>query len=160
MLLKNALQSLGRKKAAKVTGVSEPMANRWFLNGINKRVPDVNSLVSLADHLDLDNEELGELVRDTACVRAELAVLTHNRLGGELKQNSLLAKLMRSSGVLDELMKPESEEESEEDVSISNNRSAAEKAEALDARREKQRLHIQNQNRLAQLKELDRLLNK
>ena len=108
------LKSLGRKKTAKVTGVSVSMANKWFIEGPNKRTPDITSLVTLADHLELLDEGLGELIRDTACIRATIALEELSRKENpSLKQGSVVSKLIRSNPILMQLhtestKKPES----------------------------------------------------
>lgn len=97
MFLTDALKSLGRKRVADVTGLSISMVNKWFLKGENRKTPDINSLVAIADVLELDNDELGELTRDTACVRAEIEI-SKLQSGDDptRRQGSIVAKLFRS----------------------------------------------------------------
>lgn len=103
MLLDELLKSLGRKKTAEVTGLTIHMSNKFFLNGENRKVPNLNSLVLLSDYLGLDDEELGELARDTASIRAGIELSKASRLERvNLDQGSLVAKIIKSQGMLSE----------------------------------------------------------
>ena len=151
MLLEDALISLGRKRVAIVTAVSESMANKWFIQGVNKRTPDITSLVSLADHLCLDNEGLGELARNTACVRATIELEKLARAENPiLRQGSIVAKLIRSNPILVEIHDEEFKQEKKKIMDLTK------KEEILNEERESKIHEVTRQSRLKQIRELQK----
>mgnify|MGYP003639907386 CR=1 FL=1 len=64
MTLDKILKILGKTKAAKVAGYGKSASWHWFQTGEKQKVPEMQALISWADHLKLNDAELGELVRD------------------------------------------------------------------------------------------------
>ena len=99
MFLRELLIKFGRKEASKITGVGQSAANNWFLRDTkNQKVPDINAIVSLAEHLDLPDATLGLIIRDAACTRVEIEFLKNIDLNNvRLDQGSLVARLFRQN---------------------------------------------------------------
>ena len=75
MTLDKILKILGKTKAAKVAGYGKSASWHWFQTGEKQKVPEMQALISWADHLKLNDAELGELVRDAhrTVLRRDLA---------------------------------------------------------------------------------------
>ena len=73
MTLDKILKILGKTKAAKVAGYGKSASWHWFQTGEKQKVPEMQALISWADHLKLNDAELGELVRDAH--RTRVAVM-------------------------------------------------------------------------------------
>jgi hypothetical protein len=73
MLLKEILAKFENpRKAAEVGRMGYRLSLRWYDRGIKRLIPPMHVLVAWAEHLDLSNADLGELIRDGELERMRL----------------------------------------------------------------------------------------
>jgi hypothetical protein len=72
MTLREILNILSRKEASDIAGYGRSSAWHWYQKGIKQKVPDFQALIAWADHLQLNDAELGELVRDAQRTRVKV----------------------------------------------------------------------------------------
>ena len=111
--LKKILKILGKTKAAKVAGYGKSASWHWFQTGEKQKVPEMQALISWADHLKLNDAELGELVRDAHRTRVAVMELlakgdrrrinTRSVLRRDLAKEILEEEKSRREETLDEM---------------------------------------------------------
>ncbi len=121
MTLKKILRILGKTKAAKVAGYGKSASWHWFQTGDKQKVPEMQALISWADHLKLNDAELGELVRDAHRTRVEIMELlakgdrrrinTRSVLRRDLAKEILEEEKSRREKTLDEMRVASEEKE-------------------------------------------------
>ena len=72
MTLDQILKILDREEATSVAKCGKSASWHWYQKGIRRKVPGMPILVAWADHLELSDADLGELIRNAQSVRIEI----------------------------------------------------------------------------------------
>ena len=72
MTLDQILKILDREEATEVAKCGKSASWHWYQKGIRRKVPGMPILVAWADHLELSDADLGELIRNAQSVRIEI----------------------------------------------------------------------------------------
>ena len=71
MTLNQVLKILDKDEATEIAKCGKSASWHWYQKGIRRKVPGMPILVAWADHLELSDADLGELIRDSQSVRIE-----------------------------------------------------------------------------------------
>ena len=147
MTLKKVLEKLGPKQATEIAQCGRTAGWHWFQRGSKQKVPEMQTLVLWADHLQLTDADFGELIRDAHRVRVEIMELLSAKDKRRIKTRSVLRR---------DLAK-EIAEEMTEDAKQSRDRELKEKRKAA---KEKQRFLAKQQQEEARLQRLEQYKSK
>jgi len=92
MTLKKILRILGKKRSAEIAGTGKSSSWHWFQTGERQKVPETQALIAWADHLELNDAELGELVRDAHRTRISVMELLASEDRGRVGPRSALRR--------------------------------------------------------------------
>jgi len=86
MLLKEILAKFENpRQAAEVGRMGYRLSLRWYDRGIKRLIPPMHVLVAWAEHLDLSDADLGELIRDGELERKRLTSKMKHRRESEVE---------------------------------------------------------------------------
>lgn len=92
MTLREILNILSRKEASDIAGYGRSSAWHWYQSGIKQKVPDFQALIAWADHLQLNDAELGELVRDAQRTRVQIMEMLAQEDKMHIRKRSVLRR--------------------------------------------------------------------
>ena len=150
MTLKEILNSLGQKKAAEIAKCGRTASWHWFQTGSKQKVPEMQTLILWANHLQLTDADLGELMRDAYKVRVEIMEF----LSAEDKRR------IKTRSVLRRDLAREIAEEMTEEIEKSKRKELKAKKKAAQEKEKFLAKQKQEQARLQRLEEYKNKLNK
>lgn len=114
MTLNQVLKILDKDEATEIAKCGKSASWHWYQKGIRRKVPGMPILVSWADHLELSDADLGELIRDSQSVRIEIFELLAQ--GGDNRRIKTRSNLRRdlAKEIADELDSRRSSEREEQ----------------------------------------------
>lgn len=157
MTLDKILRILDREEATKIAGYGKSASGHWFAKGRKRKVPDFQALIAWADHLQLNDADLGELVRDAQRTRIEIMEKLSKKDKNRISRRSILRRDLAKE-IADERSLEEQEEEDRQQAELE--RLAKEKERYLAAEFEKKRTVRAEQSRLERLEAYREKLNK
>jgi len=147
MKLREMLDKLGPKRATEIAQCGRTAGWHWFQRGSKQKVPEMQTLVLWADHLQLTDADFGELIRDAHLARVEIMEL----LSAEDKRR------IKTRSVLRRDLAKEIAEEITEEVKQSRKKDIKEKKKAA---KEKERFLAKQQQEQARLQRLEQYKSK
>tara|TARA_R100001510_G_C7654748_1_gene213552 strand:+ start:1605 stop:2081 length:477 start_codon:yes stop_codon:yes gene_type:complete len=146
MTLDNILKILDRDEAVRVAQCGKNAAWHWYKEDHRRKVPGMPILVAWADHLELSDADLGELIRDAQQVRIRIFELLAQEDKRRIKPRSTLRKeLAREIAEELEAMRQLELEEKQ--------RLVEKKEEALRRETQEQVVESERQDRLEQIRD-------
>jgi predicted RNA-binding protein with PIN domain len=92
MTLDEILKILGKEEATRVAQCGKNASWHWYQKGAKRKVPNISILVAWADHLELSDADLGELIRDANKIRTTIFELLASDDKVHLKKRSVLRR--------------------------------------------------------------------
>lgn len=150
MTLKEILDTLGPKRATEIAKCGRTAGWHWFQRGKKQKVPEMQTLIMWADHLELTDADLGELIRDAYRVRVQIMEKLSSKDKRRIKTRSVLRRDLAKE-IAEEMT--EEIKQSKEKERLEKQKAAKEKEKFLAKQREEQA-------RLQRLEEYKNKLNK
>ena len=146
MTLDEILKILGKEEATRVARCGKNACWHWYQKGAKRKVPNISILVAWADHLELSDADLGELIRDANRIRTAIFELLAQDDKMRIKKRSTLRRALAKeiAEELEEMRQKELEEKE---------RLAVEKEEALEREFKELKTESERQGRLEQIRE-------
>jgi predicted RNA-binding protein with PIN domain len=145
MTLDEILKILGKEEATRVAQCGKNASWHWYQKGAKRKVPNISILVAWADHLELTDADLGELIRDSNRIRTAIFELLAQDDKVRLKKRSVLRRSLARE-IAEEVENLRKTEQLEKEIR------AQQKEIALQQEAEAQKLEDERLKRLEQIR--------
>jgi len=116
MTLREVLNILSRKDASSIAGYGKSASWHWYQRGTKQKVPDFQALIAWADHLQLNDAELGELVRDAQRTRVQIMEQLAQEDKMHIRKRSVLRRDLAKEIIAEEQKEVQEREDLSEEI--------------------------------------------